>query len=258
MQEQSPVQVSRVGEGAIARVSLCAGRGNVLTRAVIATLEAVFRELGSDPHVKAVMLTSEEPDFSFGASVAEHAPGEVETMLPSFCKLFRTIASTGLPVGAAVRGRCLGGGLELCLAAHHVVVSEDAQLGLPEVTLGVFPPVAAAVLPLRVRQPVADLLITQGLSVRGEEAVRLGLADAVAPSNKVEERVVEWASKYTKLSACAVRFATRASRFAWDEALGARLDRLEEIYLRELMATADAQEGIRAFMEKRQPRWVDR
>ncbi len=249
------VSVTRLGS--VARVSLCGGKGNILTRAVVAELDRAFRALGPDRRVHAVLLTAEGSSFCYGASVPEHAPGVVERMLPEFSELFRTLASTALPVVAAVRGKCLGGGMELALAAHRIVVAEDAQLGFPEVTLGVFPPVAAALLPLRVAQPVTDRLVVLGELVTGASAVALGLADEAVAAPDVEARALLWAERYRELSGTAVRFATRASRAAWDEALGARLARLERLYLDEMMATADAREGIAAFLERRSPRWSD-
>ena len=251
------VSVARLAGGRVARVSLSGGKGNVLTRAAIGELARTFRELGDDGGVHAVLLTAEGPSFCYGASVPEHAPGLVERMLPEFHELFRSLSRAALPVVAAVRGKCLGGGFELALSAHRLVVAEDAELGLPEVTLGVFPPVAAALLPLRVRQPVVDRMVVRGDVVNGTDAVALGLADEHAPAAAVESRALLWAERYRDLSGTAVRFATRASRAAWDEALGDRLRRLEQLYLGELMATADAREGIAAFLDRRPPRWSD-
>ncbi|MCC6873226.1 MAG: enoyl-CoA hydratase/isomerase family protein [Sandaracinaceae bacterium] len=251
------IREERTHEGKLARLVLDAGKGNVLDRKLLVALDERFRALGEDHRVRVVLLSHAGDHFCFGASVAEHAPGEVESMLPAFHGLFRTIARAAVPIVVAVRGRCLGGGLELALAAHRIVVAGDAILGVPEITLGVFPPVAAAVLPLRAGQATADRLITSGETVRGADAVRLGLADESVPSAEVDGRALAIAEGYTHLSGAALRFAVRAARFAWDEALGARLDALEKLYLRELMATADAKEGIASFLEKRGPRWVD-
>jgi cyclohexa-1,5-dienecarbonyl-CoA hydratase len=252
------VQVGRAAGGTVASVRIAAGRGNVLARAVIAELSSAFEAIGRDAGVRAVLLTAEGPDFSYGASVPEHAPGEVARMLPELSALFRAIAAMALPVSVAVRGRCLGGALELAIAAHHLTAADDARMGFPEVTLGVFPPVAAALLPFRVRQPVADRLIGLGETISGAEAATLGLCDETAPQAEVEARALAWAERYRELSGVAVRFATRAARAAWDQALGARLERLERLYLDELMATADAREGVAAFLERRPPRWSDR
>ncbi|MDH5492282.1 MAG: enoyl-CoA hydratase/isomerase family protein [Myxococcales bacterium] len=254
----SGILVERLEEGRIARLSLSAGKGNVLTKALNGELARAFDALGEDRRLRAIVLTAEGKDFSFGASVPEHAPGQVEQMLPAFHALFRSIARSALPVVAAVRGRCLGGGFELALAAHRIFVTPDAKLGVPEVTLGVFPPVAAALLPLRVPQPVVDRMVGLGEIVDGSLAVQLGLADTLVEAPEaLESEALDWARRTLDLSGAAVRFATRAARAAWDEALGSRLAQLEALYLNELMETADAREGIAAFIERRKPRWVD-
>lgn len=257
MSKETQVAVTRLAGGTIARVCLSGDKGNILSRAAVASLTRAFTEIGADRHVKAVVLAADGPSFCYGASVPEHAPGEVDRMLPEFCALFRTIAQTSLPVAAAVRGRCLGGGLELALAATRLVVAEDSVLGLPEVTLGVFPPVAPVLLHFRTRQPVIDRMVVLGESISGVEAVALGVADSCAPAAEVEPKALAWAERYRDLSGVAVRYATRAARIGWNEALAGRLDRLEKMYLVDLMATADAKEGITAFLERRSPRWTD-
>ena len=171
------LKLEETEDGKVVELSLDAGKGQVLSRKVIEQLDQAFTKLKDERRVRALILTAEGNDFSFGASVPEHVPGEVETMLPAFSRLFRTIASSGLPICAAVRGRCFGGGFELALAAHHIIVADDAKLGVPEVTLGVFPPVAAAILPWRVRQPVADRLVMTGEVIDGKTAADLGIAD---------------------------------------------------------------------------------
>jgi cyclohexa-1,5-dienecarbonyl-CoA hydratase len=257
MSPPAPLRVRSLADGRIAHLSLAAGKGNVLGRDAIEALSTAFEEAGRDARVRAVLLTADGPDFSWGASVPEHAAGEVERMLPAFTALFRTIARSALPVAAAVHGRCLGGGLELALAAQRIFVAEDALLGLPEVGLAVFPPVAAAVLPLRLRQPEIDRLVGLGEMISGIEAVRIGLADEAARGPEVEAKALAWCERWAKLSGVAVRFATRAARAAWDEALDARLPRLERLYLEDLMATRDAREGIASFVERRSPVWTD-
>ena len=255
---KAPLAVTALDDGAVMRVCLDAGKGNVLDSAAMAAIEEVFDRLARETKVRAVVLTAAGKDFCFGASVPEHRPGEVEKMLPAFSRSLRAIAKSGLPVVAAVRGACLGGGLELALMAHRIVVAEDAKLGVPEVTLGVFPPVAAAILPLRCSQPVVDRLVATGEIVDGKTAVALGLADEAVPADQVEEMAVAWTSRYRKLSGVAVRFASLAGRMAFDEALGGRLDALERMYVDELMLSEDAKEGIAAFMERRKPVWKDR
>jgi cyclohexa-1,5-dienecarbonyl-CoA hydratase len=249
----SGVRIERIEDGRLARIQLAAGRGNVIDSGVIDALDAAFRELGVDRRIRAVVLCAEGPDFSFGASVAEHRPGEVERMLPRFHALFRTVSWAALPVVAAVRGRCLGGGLELALIAHHLVVAHDARLGLPEITLGVFPPAGAALLPLRVRQPMVDRLVVLGDLLWGDEAVAAGLADDAVDAASVDHVALDHARRFLALSGVSVRFATRAARHAYTQAVCERLEELERTYLTELIRTHDASEGIEAFLAKRPP-----
>jgi len=254
-EQKTPVSITPLPGGGIARVALHAGKGNVVDSRVIGALTQAFREVGEDRAVKAVVLTAEGSDFSFGASVPEHAPGRVDDMLPAFHALFRAMDDAAVPVIGAVRGRCLGGGFEIAIACHRLVVAEDAQLGVPEVTLGVFPPVAAALLPLRTGQPVVDRLVIGGELIDGVTAVSLGVAEHCCEAGNVDDDAIAYAERFVKLSGAAVRFATRAARAAWREALDDRLARLEKLYLEELMRTADAREGIAAFLERRKPTW---
>jgi cyclohexa-1,5-dienecarbonyl-CoA hydratase len=159
-------------------------------------------------------------------------------------------------VVAAVRGACLGGGLELVLPCHRIVVAPKAKLGLPEVTLGMFPPAGAALLGERVARGLAVEMITTGRVLTGEEAKAAGLADDV--SADPETAGLEWFERsLLPRSASAVRFATQAARVTYTARVDTALARLERLFLDETMATRDAVEGIESFTAKRTPKWVD-
>lgn len=258
MSKETSVAVTRLAGGMIARVCLTGDKGNILSRVTVAALSRAFQEIGADHRVKAVLLAADGPSFCYGASVPEHAPAEVDRMLPEFCALFRTIAATSLPVAAAVRGRCLGGGLELALSATRLVVAEDAVLGLPEVTLGVFPPVAPVLLHFRTRQPISS--IAWWCSARASPASRpwpSAWPTPARPRRRSSPKARPGPSAIATSPGVAIRYATRAARIGFNEALAGRLERLEKMYLVDLMATADAKEGITAFLERRSPRWTD-
>jgi cyclohexa-1,5-dienecarbonyl-CoA hydratase len=251
------VRVVRLECGALRRAVLCGSRGNVLDRAAVEALDAVAREAGEDARVRAVILEGEGAHFSYGASVAEHLPGEVAEMLSRFHRLFETILQSGVVWLAAVRGRCLGGGLELAAFCHRVFAAPDATLGQPEIALGVFAPLASAWLPERVGRAAAEDLCLTGRSVGAAEALAMGLVDAVAddPSAAAEA----WARAHLlPRSASSLRHAARALRADVETRLPARLRDLEARYLGGLMASEDALEGLRAFLEKRAPAWRDR
>jgi cyclohexa-1,5-dienecarbonyl-CoA hydratase len=156
-----------------------------------------------------------------------------------------------------VRGRCLGGALELVSVCHRVFAAPDARLGQPEIALGVFAPVASVALGERVGRGVAERLCLGGESLSGEEAERVGLVDVLAEDPSAA--ALDWARRcLLPRSASALRLAVRAVRVPLVRRLHEDLATVERLYLDELMATEDAVEGLEAFLEKRPPRWQDR
>ncbi len=252
-----PVRVEREEDGGLVRLVLARPRANVLDGAMLEALVAAVRAAADDAPARALLFEGEGRHFSFGASVEEHQPGQVDVMLPAFHGLFRALAESGLVLLAAVRGQCLGGGLELAAFCHRVLAAPDATLAQPEVKLGVFAPVASLVLPRRLGQARADDLLVTGRPVSAADALALGLVDEVVDDPTAAARA--WYREHlAPRSAAALRRAVRAGRHELHEALGATLDRLERLYLDDLMRTADAVEGIAAFLEKRSPRWSHR
>jgi cyclohexa-1,5-dienecarbonyl-CoA hydratase len=248
------VQIEARAGGAVWIVRLARPKANVVDAAMTRALTAAFGEARTAASLKAIVLAAEGPNFSFGASVQEHLPAHVATMLHDFHALFRTIAAAGVPVLAAVRGHCLGGGLELAAFCHRVFAAPDARLGQPEITLGVFAPVASVLLPHRIGRAHAEDLCLSGRTVDGGEALRLGLVDELA--GDPEACALAWVeANLLRHSASSLRHAVRALRGSFDETFFGRLADLEQDYLHGLMATADAVEGIQAFLQKRPPVW---
>ena len=132
--------------------------------------------------------------ISFGASVPEHLPGEVDVMIPEFHELFRAMFRSRVFVVAAIRGQCLGGGLEVVTYCHRVVAHATATLGQPEIRLGVFAPVASVLLPERITRPHAEELLLTGRLVGGEEALRRlqakGLVDSEIAASDERRRMI--------------------------------------------------------------------
>jgi cyclohexa-1,5-dienecarbonyl-CoA hydratase len=250
----APLRVERLEGGALWRVVFGAAKGNVLDATLTAALTGAFRDAAADRDVKAVVLEGQGGHFSFGASVEEHLPGQVAGMLRAFHGLFRAIAGGGVPVLAAVRGACLGGGLELAAFGQRVFASPDARLGQPEILLGVFAPVASLILAERVGRAHAEALCLTGRTLEAEEALRMGLVDVLA--DDPAEAALAWAREHlVPLSAASLRYAVRAVRLGLNARLETDLAQLERLYLDELMKSADAEEGLRAFLEKRKPQW---
>ena len=201
-----------------------------------------------------MILEGDGAHFSFGASVPEHLPEHVAGMLRRFHALLLDLVDASVVVLAAVRGRCLGGGLELVMCAHRVFAQPGASLGQPEIVLGVIAPFASAFLPERVARPVAEDLLLTGRAMAADEALRVGLVDELADDPTAA--ALAWARAHLlPKSASTLRFAVRAARRALGARLRADVDALERMYLDELMATADAREGLDAFLGKRPPVW---
>lgn len=248
------LRIVHLNEEALWRVSLDGGTGNVIDAAMTAELTEFFRAAANEPRLRAIVLTAEGDHFSFGASVEEHRPGSVADMLSGFHALFREIAACGVPVIAAVRGVCLGGGLELVAFCHRIIAHPAARFAQPEISLGVFAPVGSAILADRVGRGAADDMLLSGRQVKCEEASALGLVDAV--DEQPEAAALAWAEKHLQpRSGIALRHATRAARFEFMARFEATIAALERSYLDELMTTADAVEGISAFLDKRDPKW---
>jgi cyclohexa-1,5-dienecarbonyl-CoA hydratase len=157
---------------------------------------------------------------------------------------------------AAVRGQCLGGALELASFCHRVFAAPDAKLGQPEIVLGVFAPVASVALPARVGQSHAEDLCLSGRSIGGEEALRIGLVDELA-DDPGDAALAYARAHLLPRSASSLRLAVRAVRQGFADRFRADLAEVERLYMNELMSTADAQEGLQSFVEKRKPEWRD-
>lgn len=250
-----PVRSSIEEDGALMVLRLNRPKGNVLDGEMLDALTEEVTKAAARPALRAILFEAEGPHFSFGASVEEHKKGEVEAFLPRFHALFRALAGSGRVLVAAVHGYCLGGGLELASFCHRVHSAPDATLGNPEIQLGVIAPVASVVLPWRIGPRAAEDLLLTGRNVDAADALDLGLVDALDDAPGAAARA--WCRQHlgTK-SAVALRYMIEAVRAPLHAALDGALGRIEQTYLNDLMATHDANEGIDAFLEKREPTWT--
>jgi cyclohexa-1,5-dienecarbonyl-CoA hydratase len=252
-----PLAVERLDKGAIWRVAIGGSKGNVLDAAVMDALAALFRDAAAATHLKAIVVEGQGANFSFGASVQEHLPPHVGPMLTRFHGAVFAMLDSAVPVLAAVRGQCLGGGLEFVSLSHRVFASRDAKLGQPEIVLGVFAPVASIVLADRVGRGAADDLCLSGRTVATEEALALRLVDEIAEGDPADAALAWARAHLIPKSASSLRYAVRASRASLRARLAAELPQAERLYLDGLMSTADAIEGLNAFVERRPAVWRD-
>jgi cyclohexa-1,5-dienecarbonyl-CoA hydratase len=255
----APVRVAFNPARTRAAFTLYDVKGNCLTLAMVQALRAALEPLAENPHLKLVTIEGEGADFSFGASIPEHAPDRIREVLPAMHQLLRDLLDVPAVTAAVVRGRCLGGGLELALACDFLFAADDAVLGLPEIDLGVFPPAAAALLPWKVGASRASRAILTGALLSAHEWRQMGLIELTAPASGLSAAVDAWFdAKLAPKSAIALQYASLAARACVAGHFNEEISGLERLYLDDLMRTADAAEGIAAFIEKRAPKWLDR
>ncbi len=244
-------------EGRLLRLRLNRPKANIVDAEMIAALDAALVEYGDQAGLAAVLLDAEGPNFSFGASVEEHMPDQAPAMLAGLHALMLRMADCPLPILVAVQGQCLGGGLEVAMAGHLIFCADDARLGQPEIKLGVFAPAASCLLTARVgRAQAADILLS-GRSLRADEAKAMGLVNDVV-GDPGEAALAYFDKHLAGLSSAALKVATKALAIGQAEDLKAKLDAVEVLYLNDLLATHDGNEGLNAFIEKRQPKWEHR
>lgn len=248
-------------EKRVARVTFARPPLNVFNIQMMREINNALNECSNRRDTVAVVFDAapESRAFSAGVAVEEHAEETIYQMLESFHEIFHTLRHMAKPVVAVVDGAAFGGGCELVAGCDIVIASERARFGQPEIKLGVFPPVAAVLLPRIIGERRARELILTGEIIDASEALRLGLVNYVVPSMQLEQKTQEMLARLRELSAPALEATRRALDAGADGAsFTEALTAVESLYLNELMKTEDAHEGIKAFMEKRKPVWRNR
>jgi len=242
----------------VARITFANLPLNVIDVPMMEELAGTLAELESRPDLSVIVLSGTGKAFSAGVDVAAHTPDKVGDMLQKFHTVVRALVASKKVTIAAVHGSCLGGGAELAMVCDIVYTTDTAQWGFPEIKLGCYPPVAATALAALVGQKQAAELILTGRTIPGTQAACIGLANLSVSEEQLEPVVDECVARLKRLSPAALA-VTKKAIYAWDSMhFDKGLARAEKIYLDELMQTADAQEGIEAFLQKRTPEWKGR
>lgn len=257
MEEYRLIRVEKEFDGAVVRIILNAPKANVLEAAMLGEISCALEGVSQDKDVKIIVFEGEGKHFSFGASVPEHTKDKAAMMLKAFHGVFYQLTALAVPTMAVVRGQCLGGGMELALFCNFIVADGTAKFGQPEIVLGVFPPPASVMLPRKLGQTHADDITLTGRSLDAEEAYRVGLVTLlVEESQDAWDAARTWIEAYIlPKSAASLKTANRASRTHFFEGILMDLPKMEALYLKELMESHDANEGIAAFLERRKPQW---
>jgi len=242
----------------VARILLANPPLNVIDIPMMEELSVVLTDVEAHPEICAVVISGEGKCFSVGVDVAAHSPDQVAAMLGKFHAVIRAIVASRKATIAVVHGPCLGGGAELAMVCDLVYTTADAQWGFPEIQLGCFPPVAVTALASLISPKRAVELILTGKTISGAEGYAIGLVTQSVDSESLDASVRHALDRLRVLSPATLA-VTKKAVYAWDAMhFDKGLARAEKIYLGELMTTEDAQEGIRAFLEKRHPQWKNR
>lgn len=247
-------------DGRTATVTIDRPPLNILDIPTMARLRGLVDQLATDPDGLNMLILrgAGERAFSAGVAVQDHTPDKVATMLETLHGAIRGLRDMDAITVAAVQGHCLGGGMELALACDLVVATEDARFGQPEIELGCYPPVAAALYPSLVGAGrTLDLLLT-GRTLSCAEAEQMGLVARRVPTGQLGQAVADLSAQISARSAPVVRLTKRAVRAGRDHGFTEALAETERIYLEELCQVEDMEEGLRAFVEKRPPVWKNR
>lgn len=241
----------------VANIILDDGKGNVLDNVMMVEILELLNQFENNNNIKLLTFQGEGKHFSFGASVPEHTKELAEMMIKTFHQIFKSLMELGIPTLAKISGQCLGGGMELALACNFMFADKTAVLAQPEIILGVFPPPASVMLPLKIGNARAEEILLTGRNVKAKEGKRIGLLNKVFEDKQaLDTGVDEWiTNNIVPKSASSLRYANKASRSFFNHILSKFLPELERVYINQLMETKDANEGIHSFLEKRKAVW---
>ncbi|NOZ42934.1 MAG: hypothetical protein GXP02_07215 [Alphaproteobacteria bacterium] len=250
------LEITEKYDGQVVEVILNDPPANILTAAMMAEIRAFLKADLDTRNRKLVIFKGAGDHFCFGASVEEHTKERVNDMLPGFHVMIGDILAHPVPTLAQVSGFCLGGGFELAIACGLIFADEKSKYAVPEIQLGVFPPVAAALLPFLASGVTAAHMVLTGAKMTAREMQDCGIINSVSPKEELEQTLTSYIEKHIlPRSASSLRFANRAVRSGINSLYRQHICDLERLYLDELMTSHDANEGINSFLAKQTPVW---
>ena len=247
----------RIDSG-VARMTLSRPEHNLLNEAMLRELADGIVHAGEQSAVKLIVLDSACKVFCGGIDIGEYTSQRVFQMLDAFHAVFSAMLEVGKPVVCVVNGPAIGGGAELAAFGDLVIATPKARFAQPEISIGVFPPLASTILPYLVGPKVALELVLTGEPVTAERALELGMINRLVPESQLEQTVADLVNRINSHSGPVLMMAKKAILGGMGLSLREGLKQSMGIFLNELYRLDDSQEGLRAIIEKRKPNWKNR
>jgi cyclohexa-1,5-dienecarbonyl-CoA hydratase len=245
-------------DGSVARMTLNRPEHNLLNEAFLRELSDGFIFAGQKPEVKLVVLDSACKAFCGGIDIGEYTSERVFQMLDAFYAAFTGMLEVGKPVLCVVNGPAIGGGAELAAFGDLVIATPKARFAQPEISIGVFPPLASTILPFLVGPKGALEIVLTGEALSADRALEMGLVNRLVPEAKLEQTVNDLIERITAHSGPVLTMAKKAILGGMGLSLRDGMKNSMNIFLNELYRLEDSQEGLRALVEKRKPNWKNR
>jgi cyclohexa-1,5-dienecarbonyl-CoA hydratase len=245
-------------DNGVARITLNRPEHNLLNEAMLREIADGILFAGEHDDAKLIVIDSACKVFSGGVDIGEYTTQRVYQMLDAFHGAFAGMLDVGTPVVCVVNGPAIGGGAELAAFGDLVIATPKARFAQPEITIGVFPPLASTILPFLVGPKRALEIILTGEAISAEQALELGLVTRVVPEAKLESTVNELIERIAAHSGSVLAMAKKAILGGMGLSLRDSLKQSMNMFLNELYRLEDSQEGLRAIVEKRKPQWKNR
>ncbi|MGA8036220.1 MAG: enoyl-CoA hydratase/isomerase family protein [Candidatus Acidiferrales bacterium] len=245
-------------EGEVAHVRLDRPEQNLLNERMLMEIAAGINSVSERAAVKLILLDSTGKTFSGGIELGEYTQRRVFQLLDAFHNAFSAMLDTSKPVLVVVNGPAYGGGAELAALGDLVIATPNAKFAQPEIKLGAFPPLAAAVLPYILGPKRALELVLTGEAMSGERAREVGLVNWLVPEAELVGKVDEVIRRVTAQSGPVLTMAKKAILGSLGLPLRDGVRNSMKVFLNELADLEDSQEGLRALVEKRAPKWKNR
>jgi len=247
----------RIAAG-VARMTLNRPDHNLLNEAMLREIAGGIMHAGESDAVKLIVIDSACKVFCGGIDIGEYTSQRVFQMLDAFHAAFAGMLEVGKPVICVVNGPAIGGGAELAAFGDLVIATPKARFAQPEISIGIFPPLASTILPFLVGPKIALELVLTGEPVTAERALELGMVNRLVPEAQLEQAVKDLVDRISGHSGPVLTMAKKAILGGMGLSLREGLKHSMGIFLNELYRLEDSQEGLRALVEKRKPNWKNR